>query len=222
VNKNSYILLFFILLISSGVQAQIDSIKNQLPKDTVAGLKAKKIIKEAVVQLEDTLNTKVFKPDPVKVVWMAVILPGAGQIMNKKYWKLPIIYTAFGISAYYLIKNQVLYRNYYEGLVNYSNTNDIKSVQQLNLINIKWITDQGPVEINYALNYYVNIFRSWRDRSFIFLAGTYVLNIIDAAVDAYLFDYDISDNLTMHIEPIMTNSIASRNAFGLKLSFNLH
>ena len=169
---------------------------------------------------QDTSSIVVLKHSPTKAALLSAAFPGFGQIYNHKYWKLPIVYAGIGISAYYLIKNQRLYRDYYEGLVNYSNTKQFSTVQHLDLINQPYIINYG--RINEALNYYVDVFRRYRDWSFVFLAGTYVLNIIDAAVDAYLFDYDISDDLTMRVQPIMTNTIANRNAFGLKLSFNLH
>lgn len=169
---------------------------------------------------QDTTSVVVLKHSPTKAALLSAAFPGFGQIYNRKFWKLPIIYAGIGISAYYLIKNQKLYKDYYEGLVNYSNTNNVKSVQHLDLINKPYITETG--RINEALVFYVDVFRRYRDWSFVFLAGTYVLNIVDAAVDAYLFDYDISDDLTVRVQPIMTNTIANRSAFGLKLSFNLH
>lgn len=168
---------------------------------------------------QDTSSIVVLKHSPTKAALLSAVLPGMGQIYNRKYWKLPIIYAGMSISAYFLVYNQTNYKKYYEGLVNYSNTRKPYSVQDLSLIK-QWMFDQGRVD--EALNFYTDQFRRNRDWSFIFLAGTYVLNILDAAVDAYLFDYDISDNLSVRVEPAMTNTLASRNAFGLKLSFNLH
>ena len=235
-NKSSYILLFLILLMSSGIQAQIDSIKNQIPKDTVTTLKAKTIIKEAVVQLEDTLNTKVFKPDPLKVVWMAVILPGAGQIMNRKYWKLPLVYGGFVGCAFAISLNSGLYQTYntaYFDILHYQSDNSYKSIVDKNpgaVSFVQLLTKRyGTIDLNTYIADYTSQLqaaqaasRRYRDLSIIVTIGFYALTIVDAYVDAQLYDFDISPNLSMHISPaLMENRYGLNNTLGLQCSISL-
>ena len=170
---------------------------------------------------QDTTSIVKLKHSPTKAALLSAVLPGLGQIYNKKYWKLPIVYAGVAISAYFLIDNQRKYTKYNDALVNYSNTGDINTVNGLTELP-QWVKDEGRLKIEWGLGVISNGYRRQRDWSFVALTATYVLGILDAAVDAYLFDYDISDKLTMSTRPMMINTIAGTNAFGLKLSFNLH
>ena len=205
------IVLGLVVILSTQFVKSQDSLKFDSPK-------SKAITMDSVRQ--DTSSIIVLRHSPTKAALLSAVFPGLGQIYNKKYWKLPIVYAGIGISTYFFIYNQRNYKLYYEGLVNYSNSRKPYAVLDLPLVNQPYIMNTG--RIDEALNFYTDMFRRNRDWSFIFLAGTYVLGIVDAAVDAYLFDYDISDDLSVRLEPVMTNTIASGNTFGLKLSFNLH
>jgi hypothetical protein len=184
----------------------------------VASAKTKIINMDTLSQ--DTSSIVVLRHSPTKAALLSAVLPGLGQIYNKKFWKLPILYAGLSISAYFLIDNQRIYKKYYDGWVNYSNTKDINAVKDFSLINQPGIIDAG--RIDEAFKFYVTQFRQNRDWSFVFVAGFYVLGIVDAAVDAYLFDYDISDDLTMKANPTIIKSIGGKNTVGLTLSFNLH
>jgi hypothetical protein len=157
------------------------------------------------------------KHSPTKAALLSAVLPGSGQIYNRKYWKLPIVYAGISISAYYFVRNQRWYKDYLDGYVNYSNTKDQSIVQQYDKLK-----NVSSARYGDAFAYYVDLYRRWRDWSIVFLAGTYLLNIVDATVDAYMFDYDISENLSLRVEPTMLRTMANSTAFGLRLSFNLH
>ncbi|MDP4210394.1 MAG: DUF5683 domain-containing protein [Bacteroidota bacterium] len=179
-----------------------------------------RIIKmDSVKFVADTGTIVRLKHSPSKAALLSAVLPGLGQIYNKKYWKLPIVYAGIGISGYYFIRNQRWYKDYLQGYIDYTNSGgDVSTIQ--NLDKIKNYTNKEA-----ALKFYMNLYRRWRDWSVFFLAGTYFLNIIDATVDGYLFDYDISDNLSMKVEPVMFRPVVNTGtggALGLKLSFNLH
>lgn len=180
-----------------------------------------KIIRMDSLSFDSTKSVVVVKHSATKAALLSAVLPGLGQIYNKKYWKLPLVYAGVGISAYFFITNQQKYKKYNDAWVNYSNGNpkDYRYVKDLTEIP-KWYFDNNQVD--YALSVLTNGYRRNRDWSLVFTAGFYILGIIDAAVDAYLFDYDISDKLSLNAQPVMTNTIAGTNAFGLKLSFNLH
>jgi hypothetical protein len=157
-----------------------------------------------------------FKQSPTKAALMSAVFPGLGQIYNKKYWKLPLVYAGFGISAYYLIKNQRSYKKYLDGFVVYSNTNRLSSVQE------EYFNFREGVDVKATLQNGMNTYRRWRDWSIFSLSLVYFLNIVDATVDAYFFTYDISDDLALQLRPAIINTEALNGALGLKLSINLH
>lgn len=205
-----------------GVKSQdtirvVDEVKvDTLRVDTVGAIQ---VTSDNVAQTESRSLLVYKKKSPTKAALLSAVFPGAGQMYNGRFWKVPFVYAAIGISGYYFIRNQRWYKDYLEGYVNYSNTKDPSIVQRYD--KIRRYAGTGIEE--RAFEAYVDQYRRWRDWSVVFLAGSYLLSIIDATVDAYLFDYDISENLSLKVSPAMINStIASSNAFGLRLSFNLH
>ena len=234
-NKNSYILVFLILLMSAGVQAQIDSIKNQLPKDTVARLYDKKIENVEVVLVPDSLKPKAFKPDPLKVVWMGAIIPGFGQILNKKYWKLPIVYGGFLGCAYAVTWNSGRYQSYknaYFDILRYNSDESYQAIVKKNTAAISFyqILPKGAtIELMGGFDRYTLQLKSaqdgsrrYRDLSIIISIAYYALTIVDAYVDAQLYDFDISPNLSMHVQPaLMENKYGVNNTLGLQCCISL-
>lgn len=124
---------------------------------------------------------------PKKATILALTLPGAGQIYNQKYWKVPIVYAALGISIYSLISNQT----------NMNNMNDSFRA----LYNVG--KAPNPLSITQRDNYRMN-----RDASIIAVSIIYVLQVIDATVDAHFFKFDINQKLSAHFHP-ETNRIFS-------------
>ena len=235
-NKNSYILVFIILLMSAGVQAQIDSIKNQLPKDTVARLYDKKIDKIEVVLVPDSMKPKAFKPDPLKAVWMGAIIPGYGQILNKKYWKLPIVYGGFLGCAYAITWNSGRYQSYknaYFDILRYVADNSYRNIVDKNHSAVSFYQilpkgytietfNGGITGYTAALKTAMDGSRRYRDLSIIISIAYYALTIVDAYVDAQLYDFDISPNLSMHVQPaLMENKYGVNNTLGLQCCISL-
>lgn len=126
---------------------------------------------------------------PVKATWMSAALPSLGQFYNRRYWKPPIIYVGLGVALYFLIDNQVKFtvaRNSYRGRLNVPGFSvDPKYAS--------FSADQILAERDF--------YRSNRDYSIIGLTLVYVLNVVDAAVDAHLRTFDVSDDLSMKIKP---------------------
>lgn len=234
-NKHSYILVLFVLLMSAGVQAQVDSLKNKLPKDTVARLYDKSNVKAGVIQVADSIKPKAFKPDPVKVVWMAAIIPGSGQILNRKYWKLPIVYGGFLGCAYAITWNSGRYQSYktaYLDILRYESDVTFKKLVDANPGSISFyqILPKGSTIEGYGgFGEYTNILknaqdgsRRYRDLSVIISIAYYALTIVDAYVDAQLYDFDITPDLSMHVEPaLMKNNNGLNNTLGLQCSIRL-
>ena len=166
-------------------------------------------------------NRKRWIPNSNRTVWLALIIPGAGQIYNRKYWKLPIIYGGFVGCAYALTWNGQMYKDYSQAY------QDIMS----NNPNNNSYEDFLPpgVDISSRLEYYQELFRKrkdlyrrQRDLSIFAFIGVYLLSVIDAYVDAELSDFDISKDLTMTWQPTVFND-AFRNrpqGIGVQCSIN--
>lgn len=139
---------------------------------------------------------------PHKAAMFSALVPGLGQIYNKKYWKLPIIYGVTGIVIYAFDFNNEEYNKF--------NTAYAKMASG-EITSFMGITDKSIIlrakdatERNRSLNV-------------ISLAAIYLLNILDATVDAHLFDYEINDNLSLNIQPTLKRTIDYQSAYGLTL-----
>ena len=153
----------------------------------------------AVVSAQETT-----KRIPQKAGLYSAIIPGAGQVYTKKYWKVPIIYAGLISSAYYIKESNDSYQLYKSTYLNRLNNNNSDEFQ-------------GQYS-NADLITLANHHRRNREISILFFVGTYILNIVDASVSAHLFNYDVSDDLSLHIQPIY---FSKENATGVSLSFNL-
>lgn len=114
----------------------------------------------------------------------SAIVPGSGQIVNKKYWKLPLIYGGAGVLIYFIKSNNTEYKKFKTALV-YRNDNDPLTI------------DDYPRFTNEDLTVRKDYYRRNRDLSYVFAGVLYTLNIIDAYVDSQLLNFDVSDNLSI-------------------------
>ncbi|WP_077195430.1 DUF5683 domain-containing protein [Prevotella ihumii] len=157
-----------------------------------------------------------WKPKPKKAVWLAIALPGAGQVYNRKYWKLPIFYGGIAGCIYAMTWNNQKYKDYSQAYIDIAD--DDPNTQSYNEF-----LHLGNTITEANKDYYKNVFkkrkdkfRRWRDLSIFATVAVYALSVIDAYVDASLSDFDISDDLSLHIQPtvISDNSFATeRNPF---------
>jgi hypothetical protein len=143
---------------------------------------------------------------PLKASLYSAVLPGLGQIYNKKYWKLPIIYGGAGALIYYINFNQTRYLKY-KSLYIKKVANDPSDMPRL-----------AAIATEDQLISQIEMWSENRDYLILGLAALYIANILDATVDAYLFDYEVSQDLSMKIKPVLINSPESYN-FGLSLAF---
>ncbi len=182
----------------------------------------------------DSLATRIdamlqpsFKPDPIRALWFSLVLPGAGQIYNHKYWKLPIIYGGFLGCAYALTWNNQMLSDYSQAYLDIMDSDpDTKSYEKMLPLNysIRGREDQFKEIFKNKKNYY----RKYRDMSIMAFAAVYALAVIDAYVDAELSSFDISEDLSMRVSPAListpreqrTVSSASPTGVGLTLSLN--
>lgn len=160
-----------------------------------------------------------FIPNINRAIWMALIIPGGGQIYNRKYWKLPIIYGGFVGCAYALTWNNKMYKDYSQAYLDIMDDDDTT-------VSYEDFLPSG-YDISSRLEYLQNLFkkrkdyyRRYRDLSIFCFIGVYILSVIDAYVDAELSDFDISKDLSLSIEPAIFNDGRGRapNALGLQCS----
>ena len=136
---------------------------------------------------------------PKKAAIYSAVIPGAGQIYTKKYWKVPIIYGGLVTSAYFINDNNNQYNEYRDAaLLSYETGEDQLGYTYSELITLK---------DHYKRN---------REISYFSFVGVYILNIIDASVNAHLFHFDVSDDISLNIRPYSTFSNT-----GVSFSLNL-
>ena len=141
---------------------------------------------------------------PKRAGLYSAILPGAGQVYTKKYWKVPIIYAGLITSAYYIKENHNLYGLYKQ---TYLNRLDGDRTDEFT----NRYTDANLLTLTEH-------YRRNAEVSALLFTLTYVLNIVDASVSAHLFDYDVSKDISLHIQPIY---MVKENTSGLSLSIKL-
>ena len=138
----------------------------------------------------------------------SAIIPGYGQYYNKKYWKIPVIYASIG-TAFYIAKwNQNKYLIYKEAF-QYRTDQDETTIDEFESI----YSEANLITIK-------NYHRKNRDLAYIISAGFYLLNIIDASVDAHLFNFTINEDISINIEPSMMHSSLNFNP-ALSLTLNI-
>ena len=166
-----------------------------------------------------------FKPDPTRALWLSLVLPGAGQIYNHKYWKLPIVYGGFIGCLYAMSWNNTMYKDYSQAYIDLMDKDpNTQSYNQFLHLGTQ-ITPQNEERYKDIFRKRKDKFRRWRDLSFFVMLGVYALSVIDAYVDAELSVFDISDDLSLKVEPAIINNHSSSHPFeasslGLQCSLN--
>ena len=179
-------------------------------------------------QLIEADTTKVMDETPLeiehspqKASLYSAILPGLGQIYNKKYWKIPIVYGGFATIGYFVGWNNSQFQFYKQSYFDFSN--DLPGENSFEQIPAyKWIDPNNSTHresFRNGLTRQQNYFRRNRDLLVIVFVGYYGLQIIDASVDAHLFAFDMSEDLTFNIHPSIQN-IHNQNFCGITCSLN--
>lgn len=189
-----YSLVFLFMLLISVQEA---TGQNPHEGDTLKARKEKKKMDTAVIN----------RHSPTKATIYSMILPGLGQAYNRKYWKIPIVYAGFGVFYY---------------LIDYNNTE-----YQLwrDAYNHAMLDPDGLEDpVNDYEKYYgdnpdflrarKNDARRYRDLNYILAGLWYVLNIVDATVDAHLFTWEVDDNLSLRMEPHLQNQVGTFKPMG--------
>ncbi|SFD74334.1 hypothetical protein SAMN05444380_101203 [Thermophagus xiamenensis] len=196
-----------------------------------SSLNAQEVIKTDTVSLgEGNTFQEVFPfpgkkiHSPHKATFYSAILPGLGQAYNKKYWKIPIIYGVIGSMAYAIhfnSTNYTKYKNAYRDFLIQDPGNKSYADILPPTLTVEDVEGQYAEWFEQALENKRDYYRRYRDLSYIGMVAIYVLNLIDASVDAHFYDFDVSDDLSLNVQPvIMAPTPYSNQNIGIRLSFN--
>lgn len=205
------------LKVSSGSQ-------NITKSDTVAWVDDKLLVDKSADKV--IKNSVPFKPDPNKAVLYSAIFPGLGQLYNRKYWKLPIVYGGFLGLTYAISWNGRMYNDYtaaYKAI----KSDDPRSEANFriwgplvpNLTDPSQVNDSRIATLQSSFKRSRDSYRRYRDLSIIGAVALYGLCMIDAYVDAQLFNFDISPDLSLRVEPQMQTDPFAQRSFGVQCSF---
>jgi len=209
------IILLITLAINAGAQVIIES------TDSIA----------VEQEMEKALPSSVRVLCPVKATMMAAAFPGLGQVYNRKYWKIPLVYAGFGALGYSIIRNSQNFDGYmeaYQDLTDdvpetvsyekYTSSFDAGEIDpalgadNYNAQTHSWVKDQMLNAISF--------YRRYRDLSYIGVGIWYIVSILDANVDAIMSDYDIGPELQLSIEPVQLNTVyGTTMGLGVKVTF---
>lgn len=187
--KLSFILIILLILTSFGAKAQTTEERLTIDKDTLK------------------LPTNYPPPNPLapaKAAFYSAVFPGGGQIYNKKYWKLPFVYGGMGLSIYYYSFNNKKYHEYRDAYKD--------------LLQGKPLTGQLEGLDADRLIRAQKFHQKNRDLSMLITVGIYVLQILEANVDAHLMQFNVNENLSLRPQ-LQQNEIDYKHNMGLNLSY---
>ena len=184
------------------------SAQEQMETDTLHILAADSIQVPA-----ESVPYKKFIPDPKRALWLALVIPGGGQIYNHKFWKLPIIYGGFMGCAYALSWNNMMYKDYSQAYLDIMDSDDnTKSYEKFLPYNAK-VTDSNRSRYQQILKKKKDYYRKYRDMSVFAFGAVYLLSVIDAYVDAELSSFEINEDLSLRIEPTVLNGSLEQHSY---------
>ena len=211
-----------LLLAPMGAQAQKSKQKKQVTDvPTIASADSAKIAIDSMLTAQDSSklasltqakpvrkkrNWATWRPDTKRAMWLALVLPGAGQIYNRKYWKLPFIYGGFVGCTYAITWNNQMYHDYSQAYMDIMD--DDPNTQSYNqFLHLGAQINESNIErYKEIFRKRKDKYRRWRDLGTFVMIGIYAFSVIDAYVDASLSEFDISDDLSLRIEPTMLNN----------------
>lgn len=167
--------------------------------------------KDSVEKKRTKRDWSTWRPNAKRAMWLAIVIPGAGQIYNRKYWKLPIVYGGFLGCLYAIRWNNQMYHDYSQAYMDIMD-NDPNSQSYNQFLHLgNTITEENKEQYQTLFKKRKDLYRRYRDLSIFCLIGVYALSIIDAYVDASLSEFDISKDLSMKVEPTIINNKSSLN-----------
>jgi len=184
------------------MMARIDSLTRADSVITVEEIEpTQSVLIDSTKLVKPKRDWNTWRPDPKRALWLALVIPGGGQIYNRKYWKLPLIYGGFLGCIYALTWNNMMYKDYaqaYQDLMDKDPTTD--SYNRFLHLGVE-INKDNEERYKEIFKNRKDKYRRWRDLSIFVMIGVYALSVIDAYVDAELSAFDISKDLSLKVEP---------------------
>ena len=183
------------------------------------------VVKKKQRKMKEKRDWNTWKPNPQRALWLALVLPGAGQIYNRKFWKLPIIYGGFLGCIYALTWNNMMYKDYSQAYLDIMDDDPGTASYNKFLHLGNTITPDNEERYKEIFRSRKDKYRRWRDMSFFVMLGVYAISVIDAYVDAELSVFDISNDLSLTIEPAVIpnhggGSLLDRQSLGVSCKLN--
>ncbi len=182
---------------------------------------------DSLMQFTVQERKEVWIPNPKKAMWLAIVFPGGGQIYNRKYWKLPIVYGGLLGCVYALNWNSTMYRDYSQAYIDIMD-DDPNSKSYENFVPPSYDVNRNMERLKSLFKRKKDFYRRYRDLSIFCMIGVYAFSILDAYIDAELSSFDISRDLSMKVRPTIINDRKGRmrtdgihsNSYGLQCSFS--
>ena len=140
--------------------------------------------------------------NPRTATILSAVIPGAGQIYNRRYWKAPLVWAGMGISIYYIAENNRQFNSFKSAYLNRLENDTIHAGTDLEFYSA---TDLRTIADQY---------RRRRDLSYVFTALFYILNVVDATVDGHMYHFDVSEDLSFYLDPALLPPTQSNRRFG--------
>lgn len=216
-------LLYLLALLPLTGNAQSD---DQAVMDSIAAGDARILLDDTLAAITDSASVLIkkehkrrekrdwntWRPDPKRALWLALVIPGGGQIYNRKFWKLPIIYGGFMGCIYALTWNNMMYKDYSQAYLDIMDDDPGTASYNKFLHLGRQITPENEEQYQKIFKSRKDKYRRWRDLSFFVLLGVYAISVIDAYVDAELSVFDISKDLSLRVEPTVIRNHSGGNA----------
>ena len=204
-NRLFVIIALLAMALTGHAQEETELVVDTLRTDEVS------IMIDSTKQVKLPRDWSTWKPNPQRALWLALVLPGAGQIYNRKYWKLPIFYGGFMGCIYALTWNNMMYKDYSQAYLDLMDTDpSTNSYNKFLHLGVE-ITEANENRFKQIFKNRKDKYRRWRDMSIFVMIGVYALSVIDAYVDAELSEFDISKDLSLEVRPTVIPNYAGGN-----------
>ncbi|MDU0371177.1 DUF5683 domain-containing protein [Hymenobacter endophyticus] len=198
----------FILLLLGGLTAHAQTVTTGPDSSKVAT----RSVSDSLRRTEKLFGKRVTRPQ--KAALLALVLPGSGQIYNRQYWKLPLVYGGLGATGYGLYHYQSRYKEYSNGKKDF--TEKRTPIAELKG---ELVSQETSIE---NIQRGVVFYRRYRDTFIAYNAVVYGITILDALVAAHLRDFDISEDLSLRLDPaVLPTTPTTGPTAGLALTLHL-
>ena len=209
------------------LEEELENIRQQTDSTVIIDLLDQGVSLTAgqVAPVSQQRDWSTWAPDPKRALWLALVIPGGGQIYNRKYWKLPIVYGGFLGCVYAMSWNNTMYKDYSQAYLDLMDDDPGTASYNKFLHLGRVITPENEERYKDVFKKRKDKYRRWRDLSFFVMLGIYAVSVIDAYVDAELSQFDISKDLSLRVSPAVINNGQSQNplyatALGVNCSIN--